>query len=159
GADDVGTREHIETAPAREVADVHAEGARRALHVDVPVVAAAVDFDVAHNRFGRAGGVLAADVEQPEDRLGPVPSLGEGGLGPLDGQPGQFPVGVQPVRVADHDDNAVLAVAGWEVLGHLGGKVFGWDTDFVFATFDLLLGGVAGRGIAGGGGLRLGFGN
>ena len=102
--------------------------------VDVPVVAAAVDVDVADDRFGGAGRVVAADVEQAQDRLGAVPVLAEGGLGPLDGLAGQFPVGVQPVGIADHDDDAVLAVAGGQVLGHLGGQVLGGHADVVLAA-------------------------
>ena len=84
---------------------------------------------------------MAAHVEQAQDRLGAVPVLAEGGLGPLDGLAGQFPVGVQPVRIADHDDDAVLAVAGRQVLGHLGGQVRGRDADVELAALDLLFAG------------------
>ncbi len=90
-------------------------------------------------RFGRAGGVVAAHVEQAQDRLGRVPFLAEGGLGPLDGVPGQFPVAVQPVGVAHHDDDAVLAVAGRQVFGHLGGQVLGRHADVELAALDALL--------------------
>ena len=38
-------------------------------------------------------------------------NLAHGRLGPLDALPAQFPVGVQPVGIADHDDEAVLARA------------------------------------------------
>ena len=86
--------------------------------------------------LGGAGGVVAADVEQAQDRLGAVPLLAEGGLGPLDGLAGQLPVGVQPVGIADHDDDAVLAVAGRQVLGHLGGQVLGGHADVVLAALD-----------------------
>ena len=85
--------------------------------------------------------------------LARVPFLAEGGLGPLDGLAGQFPVGVQPVGIADHDDDAVLAVAGRQVLGHLGGQVLGRHADVVLAAFDLFFGGRRVGGIAGGGGL------
>ena len=122
--------------------------------VDVPVVAAAVDVDVAERRFGGAGGVVAADVEQAKDRLGAVPFLAEGGLGPLDGVARQFPVAVQPVRVADHDDDAVLAVAGRQVLGHLGGKVLGRHAHVVLAAFDLFFRAGGAGGVARGGGLH-----
>src|SRR5262249_58972364 len=119
-ADHVGAGQDVEAPAPRQVADVHAEGARRVGNLDVPVVAAAVDVDVLDDRFGGAGCLLAGDVEQPQDRPGPVPVLPQGGLGPLDGLAGQLPVGVQPVRVADHDDDAVAAVAGGQVLGHAG---------------------------------------
>ena len=76
--------------------------------VDVPVVDAAVDLDVADVPLGGGGRVLAGDVHQAEDRLGGVPLLAQGGLGPGQGGPAQLPVGVQPVRVADHGDDPVL---------------------------------------------------
>ena len=152
--DDVGAGQDVEPAAAGEIADVHAEGARRIADVDVPVVAAAVDVDVAEDRFGGAGRVVAADVEQAQDRLGGVPFLAQGGLGALDGVAGQLPVAVQPVRIAHHDDDAILAVAGRQILGHLGRQVARGNADVVLAALDLLLGGGSVRGIAGGGGLR-----
>src|SRR5262249_43134732 len=121
--------------------------------VDVPVVAAAVDVDVAEGRFGGAGGVVAGDVEQPQDGLGGVPLLAQGRLRPLDGLTGQFPVGVPPVGVADHGDDAVLAVAGRQVAGDLGGQVPGRHAYIILTGFDLLLGGGGAGGVAGRGGL------
>ena len=43
--------------------------------------------------FGGAGGAVAADVEQTQNRLGRVPFLAEGRLGALDGVAGQLPIG------------------------------------------------------------------
>src|SRR5262249_3848475 len=135
---------------AGQVADVHPEGARRVIDVDVPVVAAAVDLDVADLLFAAVRGLPAGDVEQPQDRPGVVPLVAQGRLGPLDGLGGQLPVAVQPVRVAHHQDDAVLAVAGRQVAGLPGGQVV-LGADVVLAGFDLLLGGgTAGR-VAGGG--------
>ena len=83
-----------------------------------------------------------------------MPFLTEGGFGALDGVPGQFPVSVQPVRVAHHDDDAVLAVAGRQVLGHLGGQVLGGDAHVKLAAFDLGFAGRGAGGVAGGGDLN-----
>src|SRR5579875_3791718 len=58
--DDVGTGQGVESAALGQIADVHAEGARWIGHIDVPVVAAAVDVDVADNRFTGAGGIPTA---------------------------------------------------------------------------------------------------
>ena len=153
-ADDVGAGQGIELAAAGQIADVDAVGAGRILHVDVPVVAAAVNVDVADDGLGGAGDVVAGDVEQAQDRLGPVPVLTEGGLGPLDALAGQFPVAVQPVGIAHHAHDAILAVTGGQIPGNLGGQILGGDADVVLAAFDLLFGGGGAVGIAGGGQLR-----
>src|SRR5262249_51052271 len=129
GADDVGAGQDVEASAACQVADVHAVRARRVVDVDVPVVAAAGDVDVADRRFRGAGRVVTADVEEAQDGPGGVPLLPKRRLRALDGLAGQLPVGVQPVRVADHDDDAVLTVAGGQVLGNLGGQVAGRHAD------------------------------
>src|SRR5205807_9596914 len=151
GGDHVGAGQDVEAAAAGQVADVHPEGARRVVDVDVPVVAAAVDVDVADGLLGRAGRLVPAHVEQAQDRLGGVPLLAQRRLGPLDGVARQLPVAVQPVGVAHHHDDAVLAVAGREVLGDLRGQVAGGHADVVLAALDLLLGGGGAGGVAGGG--------
>ena len=143
----VGAGQDVELAAAGQVADVHPIRAGRIGDVDVPVVAAAVDLHVANDGLGRAGRFVAADIEQAEDGPGGVPFLSQGGLGPLHGLAGQLPVGVQPVGVADHDDHAILAVAGRKVLGDLGRQVAGGHANVVLAAFDLFLAG--GRGVAG----------
>src|SRR5439155_9681236 len=102
-------------AAGGQVADVHTEGLGRIADIDVPVVAAAVDFDVAEDGLGGAGRVLATHIKQAENRLGRVPLLAERGFGAADGVPRQLPVGVQPIRIADHDDDAVFAIAGRQV--------------------------------------------
>ena len=79
--DDVGAGQDEELAAAREVADVDPERPGRVGDVDVPVVHAAVDLDVADVPLGGRGRVLAGDVHQPEDRPGGVPLLAERGLG------------------------------------------------------------------------------
>jgi len=122
----------------------------------VPVVAAAVDLDVADGGFGGVRRVAARDVEDAEDRLGAVPFLPEGGLGALDRLTRDFPIGVEPIRIAHHTDDAVLAVAGRQIARNLGGEIACRDADVVFAAFDLLLGGGAIAGVAGRGDLGAG---
>src|SRR5262249_56976395 len=106
GGDDVGAGQDVELAVAGQVADVHAVGARRVGDVEVPVVAAAVDVDVADDGLGGAGSVVAADVEEAGDGPGAVPVLAEGRLGPLDGPAGPPPRTVAPRRVPGHDAHA-----------------------------------------------------
>src|SRR5262249_13282241 len=152
----VGARQHVEPAAAGGAAEVHPERPRGGVDVDAPVVAAAVDLDVAGDPLRVGGRVVAGHVEKPKDRPGGVPLLTQGGLGPLDGLVRQLPVTVQPVRVADHADDAVLAVAGRQVAGDAAGQLAGGGADVELAALDLLFG-VAG-GVAGGGGLDGGVG-
>ena len=53
---------------------------------------------------------VAEDLVQPQHRPRAVPILPQGHLRPFDALPAQFPVGVQPVGIADHDDQAVLGL-------------------------------------------------
>src|SRR5262249_39482733 len=120
-------------------------------HVDVPVVAAAVDVDVADHALGGAGDVLAGDVEDAQDGLGGVPVLAEGGLGAADGLARQPPVAGEPGGGAYHDHDAVPAVGRGQVARQLVGQVQRGADDVVLGDLDLLLGG--GGGVACGGGL------
>ena len=69
-----------------------------------------MNINVADDGFRSAGGIVIADVEHAENRLGPVPFLTEGRLGTLHRLPRQLPVAVEPVRIADHDHNPVFAI-------------------------------------------------
>src|SRR5437667_3255092 len=77
----VGARQHVEPASRRDIADIDAEGLGWIADVDVPIVAAAVNVNIADNRLGRAGDAVAADIEEAENRPGAVPFLAEGRLG------------------------------------------------------------------------------
>ena len=94
------------------------------LDVDVPVVHPAVDVDVADAGPRRGRRAVLGDLEQSEDGPGAVPVLAHGRLGTLDAPGGQFPVGVQPVGIADHDDEPV-GRGGLVFGGGLVGEVFG----------------------------------
>src|SRR5262249_9032965 len=131
-------------------ANIDTEGTRGIANVDVPVVTAAVDLDVAHHRLGGSRGIVAADVEQTEDRLGGVPFLTEGRLGALYGVPGQLPITVQPVRIADHRNDTILAITGGQIAGRLFSKVAGGHAHVELAALHFLFRG----GVAGSGGLR-----
>ena len=99
---------------------------------------------------------MTADVEQAKDRLGVVPFLAERGLGALNGVTGQLPVAVQPVRVADHGDDAILAVARGQIARRLVGKVARGHAHVELAAFHFLFrSGVAGSGGLGTGSDRL----
>src|SRR5207244_4386155 len=117
--------QNIESAVLRKVAHVDAVGARRVGDVDVPVVAAAVDVDVAQGRFGVGGDLAGGNIDHAQDRLGAVPVLPEGGLSALHRLAREFPVRVQPVGIAYHAHDAILAVAPGQLLGDLGGQVPG----------------------------------
>ena len=123
-ADDVAPREAIKAVAGGQVADLDLVALRRVLDVDVPVVHAAVDFDVANQLAGGGRGAVAADLVEPEDGMGFVPMLAHGRPGPVDPPPAEFPIGVQPVGIADHDDQPVLAVAVCLVEA-VGGQVLG----------------------------------
>src|SRR5262249_13533283 len=94
GRHDIGAGDDEELAALRQVADIDAIRAGRVLDLEVPTVAPAVDVDVADGGFRGRGRLVGTDVEQPQDRLGAVPVLPEGGLGPLDGLVRQFPIRV-----------------------------------------------------------------
>src|SRR5439155_16746299 len=108
--------------------------------------------DVANDGLGGARRVMGADVEQAQDRFGAVPVLAEGSFGAGDRLARQLPVRVQPEGVADHANDAVLAVAAGQIARHLGAEVLGGHADIVLAALDLLLGGEAAiaRGVGGG---------
>src|SRR5579864_5263472 len=80
GADHVGAGQNIELPRPRQVTDIDAKRARRIGDIDVPVVATAVNIDVAHNGFGVTGSIMAADVQNPENGLGSMPFLPQGRL-------------------------------------------------------------------------------
>ena len=92
------------------------------IDVDVPVIDPAVDLDVADVTLGGGGSVLAGHVHHPEDRPGGVPILSERGLSPRQGRPAQFPVGMEPERVADHRDDPVLDAGMFERPGRGDGQ-------------------------------------
>src|SRR5262249_40393188 len=66
-ADHVGAREDEKLPAASEVADIDAERARGRRHVDVPVIHATMNFDVADMPLGRRRGVFASDIEHAKD--------------------------------------------------------------------------------------------
>ena len=76
--DDIGTSQNVELAISGQITNVDSVGAGRVLHFKVPIIAAAMDFDVAQDGLGRARGVVAADVQQAENWFGAVPVLAEG---------------------------------------------------------------------------------
>ena len=94
----------------REVADVELIAFRGVVHVDVPVVHPAVNLHVSDRLPGGGGRAVAEDLVQPQHGPRPVPILSQGHLRPFDALPAEFPVGVQPVGIADHDDQAVLGL-------------------------------------------------
>ena len=59
---------------------------------------------------GRGRGAVAEDLAHPQHGPGRVPVLAQSDLRPLDALAAKFPVGVQPVGVADHDHQAVFGV-------------------------------------------------
>ena len=109
-AHDVAPRQAEEPAAGRQIADVQLIALGRIVDVDVPVVHAAVDFDVADGLPGRGGRAVAEHLAQPQHRPRPVPILPQSDLRPLDALAAEFPVGVQPVGIADHDHQAILDV-------------------------------------------------
>ncbi len=106
--DDVGPGEHIEPAPARQIANVDPVRAWGLEHVDIPVIHAAMDRDIAHVPLGGRGRVFARNVHDSQNRPGGMPVLPESGPGPRQGRAGELPVGVQPVRVARQDDDPIF---------------------------------------------------
>jgi hypothetical protein len=80
------------------------------LNVDVPVVDAAVDFDVAEQTFRTALVVSSVgDFDQAEHRLHGMPFLNRArGLSAFDAVAREFPVGLEPVGITHHDDEPVL---------------------------------------------------
>ena len=105
GFDDVGSAQRMELV-ADGVADGNAEAARRVVDVDVPIVDAAVDHDVSQHRLG---GVVVdiADRHHSQGRHGEVPILSQGDFGTLNAGRRDLPIGLQPIRVADHQDHSV----------------------------------------------------
>src|SRR5262249_62309573 len=58
---------------------------------------------------------------------------------------------MEPIGIAHHGDDAILAVTGREVLWDLNGEILGRHADLVLAAFDFFLcrgaiGSIAGRG-------------
>ena len=76
--------------------------------------------NVANLALGGRRGVLAGDVHQAEDRLGAVPFLAKSRLSPRQSGPAQFPVGMQPVRVAGENDDPVLLAGMVKRVRHRG---------------------------------------
>ncbi len=54
-----------------------------------------------------------------------MPVLAQGDLRPLDALPAEFPIGVQPVGIADHDDQAVLGMKSFPSANAVERQVFG----------------------------------
>ena len=83
-------------------------------------------------------GAVAGYLVDAQHGPGAVPVLAHRRLGPLDAPPAQFPIGVQPVRVADHDHQPVARVP--VAVGHrLERQVFGGGQaglDLLDAAFD-----------------------
>ena len=100
--DHVAAGQAIKFAAGGLVADVHLIGFGRVLDVDVPGVHAAMDVDLTHHAASARGGAVGRDLVYPQYRPAPVPMLAHGHLGPFDAGPVKFPVGMQPVGVADH---------------------------------------------------------
>src|SRR5208282_5508970 len=83
----IAAGEAIEAVAGRQVADFHLVALGRILHVDVPIVHAAVDLDIADGLPRCAGRAVAADLMEPQYRPGGVPMLPHRHLGPLDAPP------------------------------------------------------------------------
>src|SRR5262249_8490345 len=157
GGTQVGGAQQEKRPGAGEVADVEGEGGGGIGDVHIQIFATAVNIDVANNGFGGVGDIATADIEHAEDGPGGVPFLPQSGFGTRDGMPRQLPVAVEPVRIADHDDNAVPAITRPQSLGHVGRQVVRGPAHTAVAALGLLPGGGAGAiGVAGGGQLRPG---
>ncbi len=104
----IRARQHVEPPAPGQVSDVDPIGSGRLEHVDVPVVDAAMDRDVANLTLGRGGRILAGDVHDSQDRPRRMPILAEGRLGPGQGGPTELPVRMEPERIAGQDDDPIL---------------------------------------------------
>ena len=62
GRDDVGAGQYVKFSPARHITNVDPVGTRRLEHIDVPVVDASVDRDIAHLTLGSRRRVLAGNI-------------------------------------------------------------------------------------------------
>ncbi len=67
-----------------------------------------MDFNVANRRFDGARGAAVGYFDQTQHRLNGMPLLAEGGLSAFDAVAREFPMGLEPVRIAHHDDKSVF---------------------------------------------------
>ena len=130
--DDVAQGQSEERSVLGEVTDVDLETFWRVIDVDVPIINAAVNLDIAkHDPLG-VGGSFFGEFVEAEYGDGAMPMLAERGACPGDALARDFPGGVEPVGIADHDDAAVFFVffSAWR---RMIGKVLG----FAHAGLDL----------------------
>lgn len=135
GGDSVAADEFVEAILAGSVSHKDLETGRRCIDIDVPVAHTAVDFDFAVYVFRAFGRSVIFELQEPQDWFHRVPMIREGGFCAFDGLAADIPVSVDPIGIANHEDDSVFPFddCGDGSDGCEG--AFWWSLSEVFALF------------------------
>lgn len=102
----------MESALPREIADFDTEICRRIGGFKVPTSHRPMDWNHFGDRFRMGRGGNIGDLQESQNRTRVMPMFRQGGLGPFNAASGDLPSGLQPVRIANHQEDLVLCIAG-----------------------------------------------